>query len=201
MLAVLFNTAQCLSFLSLPTLFKKQWAFCQCTSCIFSNNPTSPSHPKTHTHTQTYSPVHAHTNTQIQTHLWGVPKRFRSGRLDTETQETIGCQKGPWACLSHISRPCAIAYWAVVTLAVLQSTETNLHLVPPLPLLTKKWAGISLSQDGRVVDTQREMLRPWTLWMIVLCYLFLDSYSKKRLSDARVILYPWNVYDGIRINS
>lgn len=38
----------------------------------------------------------------------------------------------------------------------LQETETTLHLVPPLPLLTKP-TGIILSQDGSVVDTQREM--------------------------------------------
>ena len=160
----LFNTAQRL-FLIFPMFFKKQWAFCQCTSCIFTNNQKdtharmhASTHTRTHTHTHKYmqcKSVHAHIQTQIQIH-GGVSKSFRSGRPDTETQETIGCQKGPWACLTHISQLCAIACGTVVASAVLQSTETTPYLVPPLPLLTRKWAGIILSQDGHVaIDRER----------------------------------------------
>lgn len=98
LLVALFNTAQCLFFHPFLRSLKSN-------GHVASTLPTSSLTiaPNIHTHSLTYSTVHAHINTQIQIHLRGVPKSFRSGRPDSESQETIGCQKGPWARLSHIS--------------------------------------------------------------------------------------------------
>lgn len=75
------------------SFFKKKWAFCQHPSHIFTNNSTQ--HPKyTHTYTQMYSTVDAHINNKNTNSPLGSAQKFRSGRLDTENQETIGCQKG-----------------------------------------------------------------------------------------------------------
>lgn len=135
----------CLSFLSFHPFKKKQQACCQGTSCIFTNKYTI-AHIR---NTKVQSTVRAHINKHTQMFLWGVPKSFRSGKSDTETQETIGCQRGPWARFSHISPSWSVRYRAVAGSAELQATETTLHLLPLLPLLTSKWPGITLPLDRR----------------------------------------------------
>lgn len=137
------------------------------------------------THTHTYTHMHwEYTRPQKHT-LWGVPKSFRSGRPDTETQETIECQRGPWA--RHVSSSCAAAYWTVDVSSVLRAEATTLHLVPPLPLLTRKRVGML----GCKIDASLVHRKGWhwfvqTYWELKdLGFCFAGFQTKRR--DVRRI--------------
>lgn len=177
LLLALLNTAPCLYFPSFPLHSLKSNG--QSASVLLASSLTILASHIQNIHTRKYTVKCMHTWTQqVQTHLRGVPKSFRSGRPDTETQETIGCQWGPWA--RHISP--SWACWLLNCCCVGCFTRHRNKSPSGSPssfVDKKKWAGIIQSQDGRVADRQREerngtdlfkrrvlvtTIRPWVLF-------------------------------------
>lgn len=176
-----------LSFSSFPTFFKKQWAFCQCTSHIFTHNPSR--HPKrTLTNEQYNVCTHKYANTNSP--LGGCPKVSGQEGRTQKLRKQLGVRK--------VLGPVSVTFVELLLHQLFYSPQKQLSIWFLLFLCWQCWqsAAIFLSRDGQVVESGWFILTHWALVTV----LRPDRYSKKQLSSVHVIWSYWDSYGGISLN-
>lgn len=120
-----------------------------------------------------------HIYTQLQPHLWRGAQKFpvrKAGRRNTGnnwvSEKSLGPSQSHFPILGHCLLSCCCV-------RCFTGDRNNSPSGSPSSFVDKKWVGIILSQDGSVVDTQREMaliylyalifghyFKTWALWSL-----------------------------------